>query len=559
MLVGYCGNEPKNPTLFEQVAKSCGQPLIVRFNSYGGLAANKLYTTKTGALLAIEGTLLDTSGEELSATLENQVAAVLAETQGQWAIAYLSEKLTLARDHFGACQLFYARAGSTVWFSSSLRLLLTIPEIARTRKLNLEALYAYLAFSFIPAPYTLLQNVQAVPPATALTFDSTLPHALDLFPLPETDINPLTLTDWQAALQTRLESAMRRRLPNPTKEVALSLSGGLNSSAVGAWLKHLNIKFRAFHLDFGDGFNGEGYQARNVAQHLGVPLEIIPIAPGKDTGRALQEMVRELEQPFGDPVTLPLHMLYRTIAQQGYSTVFNGEGGDQLFAGWPNKAMFAAELYGAEDRAESYLHTFHHFYGKQIAAHLFGERLNEVAKATDLRRIIEPYLETPPLSGLFARLRWTNYRLKGSQNIMPRAATLARAAGLEMHAPLFDLDLARFALTIPGDMLQNGSVEKYLFKLTLGNMLTPEIIELPKRGMGVPAAEWCLGALRPLVKELVGKNLLKRGLFRPDYVRQLLAGEDLPSEIRARRVGEKLWQLLILELWLQLFFDGKAL
>jgi hypothetical protein len=103
--------------------------------------------------------------------------------------------------------------------------------------------------------------------------------------------------------------------------------------------------------------------------------------------------------------------------------------------------------------------------------------------------------------------------------------------------------------------LLKGSVEKYLFKRVLEGLVHPEVIARSKRGMGVPATEWCLGKMRGSMKKWVGKDLLRRGLFRPEYIRQLLKGEDLPSEIRARRTGEKLWQLAVLEIWLELFWD----
>jgi asparagine synthase (glutamine-hydrolysing) len=224
--------------------------------------------------------------------------------------------------------------------------------------------------------------------------------------------------------------------------------------------------------------------------------------------------------------------------------------------------MFTAELYGGlngSDRVEAYLRTFHHFYGTETQAQLYGPELRRVAAQGALQFEIRPYLEEPKLPGLFERLRWTNYWTKGGQNILPRAAAMARAHNLEMNTPLFDLEMARFALTLPGEQLLKGSVEKYLFKQTLTGMLPPEIIERSKRGMGVPATEWCLEPLQRDLKRWLGGALLKRGLFQPTYIRQLLRGSDLPSEIRARRIGEKLWQLAVLEIWLELFLDRVTL
>jgi asparagine synthase (glutamine-hydrolysing) len=154
-------------------------------------------------------------------------------------------------------------------------------------------------------------------------------------------------------------------------------------------------------------------------------------------------------------------------------------------------------------------------------------------------------------------LRWANYWLKGSQNILPRAATLGRAAGLDGRAPLFDRRLARFALTIPSALLLRGTEEKHLVKRALdtAGFLPPAVLARPKRGMGVPATAWCRGPLRGEIGRLVSR-LARRDLFQRDYLRQLLRGEEATETLRGtRRNGEKLWQLAVLEVWLELFYD----
>jgi asparagine synthase (glutamine-hydrolysing) len=241
--------------------------------------------------------------------------------------------------------------------------------------------------------------------------------------------------------------------------------------------------------------------------------------------------------------------------------VFNGEGGDQLLAGWPNRPMLAGELYAGgradgDGRLERYLRTFHHFYGLEEVA--YGPELRQAARDGDLGALVRPYLEEPGLPHLFDRLRWANYWLKGGQNILPRAAALARAAGVAMAAPFFDRRLARFALTIPPELLLRGTEEKYLLKRALAEdgLLPPTILARPKRGMGVPATAWCLGPLRGAARGLL-RRLERRDLFRRDYLRSLARGEEVPGEVRgARRVGEKLWQLAMLEVWLETVYDS---
>ncbi len=369
---------------------------------------------------------------------------------------------------------------------------------------------------------------------------------------------------WRLALAERYQGAIRRRLPASPSPVAIALSGGLDSSAVASSLAGEGVDVTAFHLDFGAPYNEERPFALEVAEHLGVPLHTVPVMfSGKEDVRRLRQAVWHMEQPFGDPVTLPLFVAGRAMAQRGFTLGFNGEGGDQLFAGWPNKAMFAAQVYAASDdaeaRAQAYLATFHHFSTPDVQVLLYGSDLKRAAHQTDLEGAVRPLLEEAALPGLFERLRWTNYWTKGSQNILPRATSMARASGIGMQSPLFDLELARFALTIPGALLLDGAREKQLFKRLLGPVLPRTIVERPKRGMGVPATVWCFGPLRRWIGHIVGRDLLGRGLFQEHYVCMLLKGVDVPGEVRQRRIGEKLWQLLILELWLEQHVDTMRL
>ena len=93
--------------------------------------------------------------------------------------------------------------------------------------------------------------------------------------------------------------------------------------------------------------------------------------------------------------------------------------------------------------------------------------------------------------------------------------------------------------------------------LSLG--LPEDIVWRRKYGMSVPATDWVLGPLRPIVDELLSDRAVRaRGLFRPEFIAQLLSGTGLPSETRRRRVGEKLWALAMLEAWMRRFVDRRG-
>lgn len=528
------------------------------------LAGQSGFTLSDGAALP---SLLQTANNPADLALANQ------ETGGHYSFFHFGQAeqgLTLGHDHFGAERVFYGYAGGTLWFSNTLVSLLAASPWRDKRELNLSGLHTYLAFSFVAAPHTLIEGIQVIPPQTVLNFSrpDAAPTVHKILP-PQVEREPdLSEADYLKRLQEVFDVTMQRWVQGKS-EVAVHLSGGLDSSAVAAWLAKNGVRTRAFHLEFAPLYNAEKPYAQQTANYLGLPLEFVPVIPDKKTAaQELRQTVAAMGEVWGDPVTLPLMRGYRAVKQAGYDSVFNGEGGDQLFAGWPNRAMYVAEVYqyatsmyradGYSFQAvqlQNYLYTFHHFYGSE--SKLYDRSLLAASAKVELSDYIEPYLAEAALPDLFDRLRWTNFWLKGSQNILPRAASLSRAIGLTMQTPFFDWELAKFALPIPFDMLMRGTQEKYLFKQMLAQtkLLPPEILERQKRGMGVPATDWCFGPLKGETKRLLTR-LGKRGLFRKKYLDLLEKGQADPDEIRRyRRLGEKIWQLLVLELWLELFYD----
>ena len=216
----------------------------------------------------------------------------------------------------------------------------------------------------------------------------------------------------------------------------LFLSGGIDSSGVALWLTETGVKVRAFSLDFGDR-SVEKSQAQAVADQLQVPLQFVPVS-GDDIAAILLDLVWKLDLPFGDPVTGPQYLLARTAREAGFSAVFNGEGGDQLFGGWTSKPMISAELYadlyGDDSREELYLRSYHRFYGleDQLYTPEFRARVGGPGQR---RALLMPYLHGDLAGTFLNRVRLADISLKGSQNILPRAERMANGRALDLRVP----------------------------------------------------------------------------------------------------------------------------
>jgi asparagine synthase (glutamine-hydrolysing) len=514
-------------------------------------------------LVACAGTLAPPVASPAAALLERLAgdAAAPLTVDGAFALAWWDgarRRLTLLRDPFGVRSLYYVDVDGVFYFASELKQLLAVPTLPVA--VDPTALHKYLTFSFVPGEAVPLRGVRRLLPGHAATWEAGQLVAAPYFTLREA-IDP-ALEDPRAAgrlIRECCEAAVQRRL-NGEREVGLFLSGGLDSSGVAYWLREAGVGVRGFSLDFG-ARSVEKAEAEAVAQQLELPLTFLPV-DGADLAPVLDDLVWKLDLPFGDPVTGPQYLLGRAARQAGLSAVFNGEGGDQFFGGWTNKPMIAAEvygpLYGRDTREETYLQSYHRFYGLEDELYT-PEFRAQVGPPGQRRALLQPYLDGSQAMTFLNRLRLADVALKGSQNILPRAERMANAWGLDVRVPLFDRALAELSFTLPPRLKLHGATEKWILKRVLTPHLPREIVWRRKYGMSVPITDWLLGPLADVMEELLGPAALaRRGLFRADYVTRLRQGQGEPNDTRRRRVGERLWTLAMLEAWLRIFVDRRG-
>ncbi|MBA3818045.1 MAG: 7-cyano-7-deazaguanine synthase [Deltaproteobacteria bacterium] len=490
--------------------------------------------------------------------------AALDDADGAFAFAVYNEEsreLVLGRDPFGVRSLYYVEHAGRFYFATELKQLLAISTLPV--EIDPAAVHKYLTFSFVPGEAVPVKGIKRVLPGHLLRYREGAITTQPYFTL--TEAVDEELRDVKTAVRRVREvgkQAVGRRL-NGESEVGLFLSGGIDSSVVALWLRALDAKVRAFSLDFGDR-SVEREQAAEVAKLLEIPLELVRVS-GPEIEAVFWDVVAKLDLPFGDAVTAPLYLLAKTARAAGVTAVFNGEGGDQLFGGWTSKPMIAAEMYGhlydhqeTESREETYLHSYHRFYG--LEDELYTEQFRAAVGGPGQRRAyLTPYLGSASEGAFLNRVRLADISLKGSQNILPRAERMTNAFGLDVRIPLFDRKLAEVSFTLPPELKLHGACEKYVLKLAAQKRLPEDIVWRRKFGMSVPVTDFVLGPLAPLFEELLGeRSLAKRGMFRPAYVRSLLAGHDLPSELRKRRIGERLWALAMLEAWMRTFIDKRG-
>jgi asparagine synthase (glutamine-hydrolysing) len=461
--------------------------------------------------------------------------------------------LTLVRDPVGARTLYYAQDTSdgSCWFAARLRTLRRAAPCV-TDALSLPALRDYLTCAYVPGARTLWRDISELRPGAFLRLPG---GATETYWTPrETDAGG-DLEENAARLRPLLEDAVSRRLPPEGEPVGVFLSGGLDSSlvtALAAARQHAGggRNVHTFAIHFGPNYPNELTFSQMVADHCRTRHRVLELS-ARQIQRHLGETIRALDDPIGDPLTVPNLLLGRAAAQE-VGVTLNGEGGDPCFGGPKNLPMLLHELYGdgtEEDRVAAYFRSYQKCYA-DLPRLLTPEAQAALKDAPPQAAILDEFLGTDaPMRQYLNRLMQINVNLKGADQILTKVSNLTTACGLSGLSPLFDPQIVEAGFAIPPTFKLAGSEEKAVLKAAVRDLLPAPILRRPKSGMLVPVQHW----FRRDLRRFAAGMLLSRGARIRPYIRQEVVREWLAYRRTTPfvREGVKLWLLLTLEIWLR--------
>lgn len=517
--------------------------------------AAHIFQTANGAARGLVGAdfdacTLDGIAIQSCATWREIIAAGrLRDVRGAFALAWVDGNgcLNLVRDGVGERSLVYAPVDGGLCFASSLRDLLALGRVPRA--INLAAVTCYLSTAYVPGRPTLVEGVFELLPGEHVQFGKGGLSRRFFWELPAAVPSELPDEDLVRLLRGALETATRRCLPAGGETVGAFLSGGLDSSLVVALARRLHdAPVRTYSVHFGAGHANELEHSALVARHCETVHTVVELTPAAVL-RHLDDAVGLLNDPIGDPLTVPNAVLFRE-ASQHVGVVLNGEGGDPCFGGPKNVPMLLAELYPsfgqASSREANYLRA--HLKCFDDLPLMLTDRAQEALEAQPRDETIADGLVDARHRDFVGRLQAMNVRLKGGHHILPKVDALSRPFGVVPRGPLFDRDVVQLSMAIPSRLKLNGTIEKYLLKRAVEDLLPASIIARPKSGMLVPVEGWFKGPLLPAARARIVDGLAPYGLFRADYLERLLAGQL--GGLRPRH-GAKIWLLVTLEAWLR--------
>ncbi|NJP34404.1 N-acetylglutaminylglutamine amidotransferase [Micromonospora thermarum] len=456
-------------------------------------------------------------------------------------------RLVLARDRLGIKPLYLAESPGRLRFASTLPALLRGGDV--DTRIDPVALHHYLSWhSIVPAPRTVLRGVRKLPPATLRVVEADGRSRERVYWQPEYVRDPahagMDARDWRAAVGGALRTAVRRRLVADVP-VGVLLSGGLDSSLIVALLAEANQHhLRTFSIGFdsrggeaGDEFHWSDLVARTYeTDHHRIRL------PNDDLVPAVRATVAAMTEPMGSHDVVAFHLLSQQVAKH-VKVAQSGQGADEVFAGYGYHQPLAA--VPRDGAAAAFAAAFFDHDHAELT------RVVDPAHACDhdaSRDLLTAELAAPGAeTALDAVLRLDTHRMLPDDPVK-RVDSMSMAWGLEVRTPFLDQDLVALAAACPPEhkVAQGG---KGVLKEVAREVLPADLIDRPKGYFPVPALRNVDGPVRDLVVEALRAPVAReRGLFRPEYVTELLAD---PEATRSAAGSNKLWQLGLLELWLQ--------
>ncbi len=453
------------------------------------------------------------------------------------------KSLFLARDRMGIKPLYYAEHQGTLRFASNTQALLKYPidtELDNDALHNLFSLHAV-----VPAPRTVLKGIRKLEPAHTLTISATGEQRLKSYwHLDATrSTESCDEKEWIERIHASLKTAVKRRNNIADVPVGVLLSGGLDSSLLVGLLDEVGIEdIRTFTIGFDDQPEEKGseYEFSDAVVEMLKPNHHKFHIPNEQTLSRLPEAIANMSEPMFGQDAIGFYLLSEQVSQH-VKVVQSGQGADEVFAGyfWYQQMAKAkgdnlerfAPYYFDRDHNEIQKMLSEDYISADFTAALIKDKLDAVNADCYLDRVLA--LDTTTLI---------------VDDPVKRVDNMTMAWGLEARVPFLDHELVELAAKMPPELKlrDNG---KYVLKEIARGLIPDSVIDRPKGYFPVPALKFVRGEFLDFMQDILNSQQCReRGLYQRSYINKLLAK---PEAHLTRIKGSKLWQLALLEFWLQ--------
>ncbi|HOK41807.1 MAG TPA: asparagine synthase (glutamine-hydrolyzing) [bacterium] len=488
-----------------------------------------------------------------------------------------NKKLLLIRDRFGEKPLFYFENEDGIYFCSEINGLLETNKISRDN-IDLKGLHYYLSYYYFPLYHTIYKQIKRVPPGSMLIINKNL-QTKKYWDLNYDTIKVKDTNFYLEKIKYLLEDSCKLRLRSDVT-LGIFLSGGLDSTLITAITQRMVEKpLKTYTLKFKEKSYDESEIAKLTAEHIGTEHYEFLIEP-KIFINNLPLIIKYAGQPHGN-WSIVLKYLVSKFAKKDVTVVLTGEGGDEMFAGYPTISAYLISqkfkkihpafwkkilwLISKIPASDNYL-SFEFKLKKTIKGILLNDYENyfsykEIFSIEEIKGlikkdfIIEKY-QPAEVFDYFANLKPAldiiNKLLYFDTNIFMEACVLFESdissmiTSLEARTPMLDYRLAEFLASVPSELKCSQFQTKLILRKLAKEYLPAKILKLKKRGFVAPISGWLKNELKQFVLEVLSENNInKTKILNYSYVMKIL-NEHFNSKVDNTR---KICALISFVIW----------
>jgi len=493
------------------------------------------------------------------------------------------KRLLLARDRAGKKPLYYTRIDGTIVFASEIKSLLCHPQVKR--EADVQALADFLSVRYVPAPATLFAHIYKILPGHWLLYENgTIREECYWdFTFGKTEQRPVE--EYVQGIRQHVHRAVEERMMADVP-VGAMLSGGVDSSIISGIMSTLtNQRVKTFSVGFDHPQYSELPYAKLVADHFGTDHYEL-VVKSSDLAEYWPLLTWHRDEPVSEPSDLGVYLVSK-LARQHVKVVLSGEGGDELFAGYPKYVVdWMARYYHllpapirnqvimplldrlpysmrklkttarnlSQPAPQRWMDWFGIFNGP-----LKENLLSESTKANidlDSSRAFQRWLEKNPQRDDLSSMLYLDTKIWLPDNLLMKGDKMTMAASLEARIPLLDYKLVEYAASIPSNVKIKSFKAKYLLKRAFAEFLPEPILTRKKMGFNVPTGIWFREGQRGLITQLLlSERTRSRGYFN-DALVACMVRDHLEGKTNYQA---QLFTLASLEVWFRVFIDSPLL
>lgn len=463
-----------------------------------------------------------------------------------------NNKLLCARDENGIKPFFYVTKKNHFAFASEIKSLRELPFI--TSDLNYDCISDYISLQYCTGENTIFSDIKRLPAGHYLEYEIDN-KKLCINSWAQYNYNPdysLKRDDWKQKIREELISAFKRWTISDVP-VALSLSGGLDSSALAGCAKISGQNFRAYSL----GFTGDGEEdwnelplARIVAKESNVELQEIILNPDEIINN-INKMVSILDEPYSGG--LPSWFIYQ--AMEGKEKVaLTGTGGDELFGNYGKwnklEGSFLAKYFYKNVKNISKDRFIKYFFNQ----YYYCSKLKKSKLLLHYNSDVEEYLydifakTSKNISYTRDSVAILDFKTQLPDEFLFMTDRFSMAHQIEARTPFLDKELINLVRTIPHTLRTEKNDLKGLLRDSICPLVPAQIYSAPKKGFVIPISKWLKKQLKPMLNEYLSKDYLDaQNIFNSSEIEKYIYEHMKNIDDH----GNKLWSILMFQLWYQ--------